>query len=332
MSVVFLIAGVLLVAGAVGDALWTALWVDRAAGPVTARVSTWAWQLALRLFRGRHRALSATGPVILVGTVVGWVAWLCVGWVLVFASDDSALINASDGSSAGWTGRIWYVFYAVFTMGNGDFVPQHGTWQVVSGLLTASGMFLVTMSITYLLSVVSAATAKRAFASAVHGLGRTGSSLVTAGWNGVDVRSLNSQVESLTAQLTTLTEKYLSYPVLQYYHASRPEKSPPLAIAVLDDALVLLTAGVASDARPSGASIVALRASINTFLETLEVAFIPQGNSVPPRPRLAFLTDAGVPTASDHDYERAADSHDDRRRQLLALVRNDGWDWPAERP
>lgn len=328
MEFLLLAAGVALVVATLIDALWTALWVDKAAGPVTSRVSSWVWQGALRLFRGRHGALSAMGPVILVGTVIGWVASLSAGWLLIFSSDGSSLVDATDGSTPGWTGRVWYVFYAVFTMGNGDILPRVGAWQVVSGLLTASGMFLVTMSITYLLSVVSAATAKRAFASSVHGIGRTGAEVVTTGWNGTDFRSLERHIDSLTAHVTSLTEKYLSYPVLQYYHAAKREKSPPLAIAILDDALVLLTAVVPAQHRPARVSLRSLESSLDTFLETLDVAFIPAGQALPPRPSLAPLKDADVPLLAQEEHDSALRPHNDRRRKLLSLVHNDGWDWP----
>lgn len=329
MASVLAVAGMLLLLVTVADALWTALWVDRAAGPVTSRVSTWIWHGALGAIGRRHRWLSAFGPLILVGTVVGWVVALWAGWVLLFGADPQSLIDtrAGEGGGAGWTGRIWFVAYAMFTMGNGDFVPQTGWWQIASSLVNGSGMFLVTLAITYLLSVISAVTAKRAFASTVHGLGRTGPDLVLAGWNGEDLHGLDRQLTGLSGQLAQLTEKYLSYPVLQYYHAERAEKSPALAIGVLDDALTLLSHGVAEHARPDPAAMKAARTSIASFLETLDAAFIPSAPSPPPPPRLDRLRDAGVPTVEDAQFAAAVDGLSDRRRALLGLVNNDGWAW-----
>ncbi len=79
-----------------------------------------------------------------------WILGLWAGWVLVFASDPRALGLSSGPGFADWTGRIWFVSYTMFTVGNGDFTPADGAWQVVSGLVAATGMSLVTLAVTYL--------------------------------------------------------------------------------------------------------------------------------------------------------------------------------------
>lgn len=327
MSTVFATAGVLLLVTAAVDALWTTLWVDRAAGPLTARITSLAWRSALRLVGRRHTVLGAFGPLLLLGTVLLWVAMLWAGWVLVFAADPQSLLWTRGPGHADWTGRIWFVGYALFTMGNGDYTPQEGLWQVVSALVNASGMFLVTLAITYLLSVLSAVTNKRAFASSVHGLGRTGTGFVLAGWNGRDLHPLDRQLTQLSGQLVQVTEQYLAYPVLQYFHAARAEKSPALAVAVLDDALLLLRFAVSPALRPDPAATTAAWSSVGTFLETLEPAFIPTAPVPPPLPDVAPLPSSGVPVVDDGEFAAAVEGVTERRRRILGLVRNDGWDW-----
>jgi hypothetical protein len=330
VEVVFAAVGTLLLAATVIDALWTTLWVDGAGGPVTSRVTSWSWRAVRRVAPRRHRFLSLSGPLILVGTVLGWVVMLWAGWVFLFAAEPQSLIDTRDGGYAGWTGRIWFVAYAMFTMGNGDFSPADGLWQVLSSLVNGSGMFLVTLAITYLLSVISAVVAKRAFASSVHSLGRTGADVVLAGWNGRDLHALDRQLADLTGQLSKLTEQYLSYPVLQYYHAARAVKSPALAVGVFDDALTLLRYGVEPEVRPDVAAVSSARATVDSFLETLEAAFIPAAPVQPPAPDLDRLRKAGVPTVDPHDFDSAVAGLDGRRRSLLGLVRNDGWSWWKE--
>ncbi len=331
MDLVFAAVGVGVVALTVVDALWTTAWVDGAAGPVTSRVTSWSWRGLRRAARRHHRLLSLSGPVILVGTVVAWVLGLWTGWVLLFSADPQSLIDTSDeGGYADLTGRIWFVGYAMFTMGNGDFRPTEGLWQVVSSLVNASGMFLVTLAITYLLSVISAVVGKRAFASSVHALGRDGSEFVLAGWNGRDLHALDRDIAGLTAQLAQLTEQYLSYPVLQYYHAARAQKSPALAVAVFDDALTLLRFGVPAEVRPNVATVASARATVDSFLETLEAAFIPAAADPPPPPDLETVRTAGIPTVGEDDFVQTVGELSGRRRSLLGLVRNDGWSWWKE--
>ncbi|RBY91948.1 hypothetical protein DQ237_19245 [Blastococcus sp. TF02-8] len=46
-----------------------------------------------------------------------------------------------------------------------------------------SGLFVVTLSITYLLAVVSAVVDRRALATHVHALGRSGGDVLVTGWS-----------------------------------------------------------------------------------------------------------------------------------------------------
>ncbi len=310
------------------DTLWTVFWVDGSAGPLTGRVTTWGWRAALRLSRRRHKALSTFGPVILVTTVVLWIVLLAMGWVLLFAADPSALRDTRDDVLASWTGRIWFVAYTMFTVGNGDFTPQDGLWQVVSSVVAVSGLFLVTLAITYLLSVLSAVTSKRSFAGQVMGLGGSAEELVLSGWNGHDLHSLDRHLADLSSQLARLNNQYLAYPVLQYYHAAAVDRSPVKAVAVLDDALTLMTSGIADAARPDVASLTSARSSVTSFVEdTQQAAALAPAAEVPPWPRLDVLRQHGIPTVDDGAFEGAMSRLDERRKALLGLVQGDGWRW-----
>ncbi len=55
------------------------------------------------------------------------------GWTFVFASSEQALMDTIErGTYADWTGRIFFVAYAMFTMGNGDSAPQGDVWPSAS--------------------------------------------------------------------------------------------------------------------------------------------------------------------------------------------------------
>ena len=328
MEPLFAVLGIALVLTAVVDALWTTLWVDGAAGPVTGRLTTWSWRLVLKLGgRRHHKALSLFGPTILMGTVVTWVLLLLAGWVLLFASDPRSLQVPSDAGLADWTGRIWYVAYSMFTVGNGDFTPQEGLWQIVSSVVSGSGMFVVTLAISYVLSVLSAVVGKRAFAGAVTGLGSSPEEFVLSGWDGRDLHALDRELSSLSGQLARLTQQYQSYPVLQYYHGAEVSKSPIKAVAIFDDALTLMRFGVTEEARPSVAALTSSRSGVRSFLDALEQALMLPAPDAPPHPSLQALRERGVPTASDGEFDDAVGGLADRRCLLRAVVRSDGWRW-----
>jgi hypothetical protein len=278
------------------------------------------------LGRRHHHRLSLFGPVILMLTVVVWIALLWAGWMILFAAGERSLLHAHNQIPADWSARFYFVGYMMFTAGNGDFSPNGDGWQVAGALTNASGMLVATLAITYLLSVVSAVVQKRAFASQVMGFERA-ETFVASGWNGRDFHSLDLPLSSLASALSVLSEQYLSYPILQYYHAARPDKSPILAITVLDDALTLLRFGIPEAQRPNPVVLNSARSAVASFLETMPSSFIHAAPEAPPPPSLDRLREMQIPTVEDADFETALQQVTERRRKLLGLVRNDGWTW-----
>ena len=262
--------------------------------------------------------------------VILWIGLLWLGWMLVYAGGESSLLHASTNAPADWSGRFYFVGYMLFTVGNGDSSPNGSTWQVLAALTNMSGMLLATLAITYLLSVVSAVVQKRGFASQVAGLGHTAAEIVEGGWNGKDLRALDLPLNSLSSELAQLSERYLAYPVLQYYHAASPKKSPVVAAALLYEALTLMRFGVPAEHRPSAAVLRSARASVQSFLSTLPSAFIHPAPKAPPEPDLAAVSKVGIPTVPPDQFGNALNGLDERRRSLLGLVRYDGWDWGIE--
>jgi len=324
----FLLLGTAILVLVFLDALWTTLWVDSGAGPLTARLTTWSWTGYRRLVGKRNdRRLSLFGPFILILSLTVWVALLWIGWALVFAGDERALIHAQDRTPADRSDRLYFVGYMIFTSGNGDFVPEGDGWQIAAALANATGMILITLSITYLLSVVSAVVSKRAFASQVTGLGSCAEAFVRSGWNGRDLRALDLPLGGIASSLAVLAQQYEAYPVLQYYHGAKAGRSPIVAVAVLDEALTLMRYGVAEAARPNPAVLQSARAAVASLLETMPNAFIEDSPSAPPPPPLEKLAQDGLPVASADEFAAHLATLSQRRRSLLGLLLNDGWVW-----
>ncbi|WP_375263815.1 ion channel, partial [Palleronia sp.] len=312
------------------DALWTTLWVDGSAGPISARITTWSWRGTLALFgRRRHRVQSLFGPFVLSLIVLLWVTMLWLGWTLIYGGEPLSLLHATTKTPADWSGRFYFVGYMLFTAGNGDYTPNGDVWQVLAALTNMTGMLLATLAITYVLSVVSAVVQKRAFASQVSGLGQTAAKIVASGWNGQHLRSLDLPLSSLSSQLSQMSERYRAYPVLQYYHAAERQKSPIVAVTLLDDALTLMKFGVPAEHQPSPAVLQSARASVESFLDTLPSAFIHPAPEAPPDPDLAAVADVGIPTLPQEQFVEEVEALSERRRRMLGLLRNDGWNWDS---
>jgi hypothetical protein len=322
-------AGALLVAVSVLDAVITTLAAGNGGGPLTRRLATWSWSALRRLARGHHRVLSYGGAFVLLGTVLTWVVLLWAGWSLVFASADEAVVDATTHSSASIASRVYYAGFVVFTLGVGDVIAGSGTWQVLTSVASFLGLFLVTLSITYLVSVVSAAVGRRAMARSISLSGMSGVDIVRTHWDGRVVGGgWDSLAQTLADRLLQVTQQHLAYPVLHSFHASEPASSAPRTVAALDDAVLLMCAGLAEDARPSRAGLDRLIRAIDHYAHTVSGAGA--GDHEPPgAPPLSALREHAIPTVTEQEYAAATRDHATRRRAVHALVSADAWSWPA---
>ncbi|UPW00095.1 potassium channel family protein [Halorussus gelatinilyticus] len=330
MNVLYLGLGSILLLGTVGDLLWTTLWVEGGAGPLTTRLMEWTWRALSRGNGGRSRVLNLAGPVILVLSLVVWLVSIWTGWTLIFAGGEDAVFDTIRGGPLSWSDLSYFAGYTMFTLGNGGFAPRDGVWQFATVLATASGMLFVTLTVTYVLSVLDAVAQKHAFASGVTGLGTDASTVVTTYWNGEEFDGLDLQLDTFSSQIDTLTANHKAYPVLHYFHSRQATEDPAVAIAVLDETLTLLRFGLPERARPSEALLKGTRSGIRSYLDALLALHRPSDRD-PPAPDLARVREAGLSTVSDDEFaESLADCDvDERRRLLLAVVESNARRWPS---
>ena len=167
------------------ESLWTTLWIDGSGSPLSSRFTTGIWRLMRAVVGTKHHsALSLNGPVTLSLTILLWILMMMFGWSFVFYSYTGSLVSTSDQTPPDFAGTLWYVAYTMFTVGNGDFAPKGDTWQLVSAAVATTGMLMVTLSITYLLQIVSADVNKRSFASQVSSIASHPEDFVVSQWTG----------------------------------------------------------------------------------------------------------------------------------------------------
>lgn len=181
IQLLYLAAGIVLLLVAIVDLFWTTLWDDKGAGPLSSRLMTVVWRRLRNPGNERETLLTIGGPSILLLTLFVWIGLIWGGWVLVYAGGENALIHARDVGHVTWTGRLYFVAQAMFTMGNGDFYPSTQVWQVAASLTTASGMLLVTLGVSYVISVLDGVTGRRSFANSVMGVGNRSEAFVRQG-------------------------------------------------------------------------------------------------------------------------------------------------------
>ena len=318
MSTLYLVLGVLFLLVVIIDLLWTTLWVEGGAGPLTSRLMAGTWKLVRRAGARNSRLLTVSGPLILSLSLAIWIAFLWAGWTLLFASAENVLLDTVDARQISWSELIYYTGYTIFTLGNGDFIPQGSLWQIATTLASASGMLFITLSVTYVLSVLGAVTQKRTFATSVNGLGTQGTEILQTSWDGDAFRGLEIPLNTVATQLNTLTANHKAYPILHYFYSGQPAQAPTTSITVLDEALTLLRFGVAEQNRPDEILIKQVRSSVQSYLEIVGSAYIEPADRSPPPPDIATLREMDIPAVSDEEFASSITELDERRRNICS--------------
>lgn len=326
---VYLFVGLALVVAVGADLLWTTLWADGGAGPLTTSLMEGTWRILRRFGERRSKVLSLSGPLVLLLTLAMWVTLIWAGWTLVFASGPNALNYTRGAEPVSWVGRLYFVAYTLFTLGNGDFSPTSGTWRIATALTNGSGMVLITLSVTYVVNVLQAVVKKRSFASSVQGVAKRSEKFAISGWDGADFAEHDLPLDTFSSQLSTIASQHKAYPILHYYRSSSRQHAAPIATAILDDALTLLRFGVAPEARPNEPLLETARSSTEDYLQSVYSLPVQPTERAPAAPDLARLREEGVPTVSDERFGDAVEGLEDRRRRLRGIVDSQSWRWPS---
>lgn len=330
MGILLFLLGILLLAGILVDIFTTTL-TARGGGFVTNRVAVALWGVALSVHQRRSapQLLTTMGPLITASVVLIWVAAMWAGWSLIFSAGATGVVEAQSGQPADAWSRIYYAGFTLFTLGVGDYRPSGAPWQMLTALCVANGLLTLTLSVTYFVPVVSAATRKRQLAASISSFGMRPSQIVANGWTDGSFDRLMFQLASLNGMISQQAQEHLAYPVLAYFYSAEDELALAPRLAALDEALQLMRHAVAPEARPAEVDLRPLTGGIGVYIQTLGSNYVSAGLEEPPMPMLAALRDAGIPLNDEKHIELGFRQEAQRRRMLLGLVLNDGHDWPA---
>ncbi|HSI68534.1 MAG TPA: potassium channel family protein [Planococcus sp. (in: firmicutes)] len=331
MESLYLVLGLIILVIGIIDFMWTTLWVDGGAGPITKNVSKLFWKTLKKISQRNHGFLSLSGPLLLSLTLFIWISMIWLGWTLIFAGSADAIINSEGEGPLAWSERFYYTGFLIFTLGVGDYYPLNGIWQIVSIFASGTGLLFITLGVTYILNVLEAVTNKRAFADSITGLADCGSELAINAWNGKDYHDFDLLLDSLSSQLSILTAQHKAYPVLHYYYAQSQDEDLPSALAIFDEALTLIHLSSPENVKPNKLLLKEARSSVESYLDTLTAAFIMPAEEVPEIATLQKLNAADVPTVAEEAFQKGLHELDERRKKLLALIEENGHDWPAEK-
>lgn len=324
--------GVVLVVTVIVDLLWTTVAAGAGGGPGTIRLANTLWLGARRITRPRqHRLLQAIGVGVTLVVIGAWIAMLLLGWFLIFSSAAEAVVDSTTRQPAGGWSRLYYSGFTVFTLGVGDYVAGGPVWQVATVIATGTGLTLVTLAITYVLSVTTSVTQRRALAAQISALGRSPTDVLGAAWNGSAFSGLSPALNPLVPSIGQLAQRHLAFPVLHYFHSAQRQTAIAPSIAVLDEVLTVLQHGVVPEHQPPALTIRQLRNVVGELLEYATGASEPGPWEVssrrPPMPLLEGVRSLGIPVVDEDVWRARVTALAPRRQQLSAYLAVDGWRW-----
>ncbi|MGC5584828.1 hypothetical protein [Ornithinimicrobium sp. W1665] len=331
MTVLLGVLGWSLVLLVVWDAFVTILRID-GPGPLTRGWSEPGWRLLLVVHHRRriHRVLAAAGPAMTLATIVVWFLGLALGtWLLLRAAPGSVVL-ATGRVPAGPLDLAYYVPVALTGLGYGDYVPDGPPWTFVTGALTFVATTLLTLAVSYVVSVISAALKRRTTASAVFALGDDPATVARrlaedpGAWAGPYLAGLAGDVSEVAAQQR-------AFPVLRYFHSADPHRSPALATLLLADAVLLLRSRP-GQGLPEGLAAV-VDSAVSELVDVKAGRPVDRDHDAEERDLVAAAGRLDIPTAAGSAFRDRWPTHAEVRDGLVRAVADDGW-WsqsPAER-
>lgn len=328
MGIVLYITGFSLMLFTIIDLIWTTLWIDGGAGPLSKGIAKGTWKIIRKMNKHGTTFFNVVGPLSLVFTLLCWVLFLWLGLTLFFSGDPESIIKTTFGGPVMWYERVYFTGFSLFTLGIGDYSPQPGYWQLVTAISSAMGMLLLTLGASYIISVISAVVKKRAMARTITGLGKNSTDIIEKGWNGENFYQMDLFLMNVSSQITELTQQHHAYPLLHYYHSLKPEESSAVGIAILDDVLTIMYYGIDDKETINMTLWNEARSSVGIYIETLTKAFIKEASSEPPLPDISSINREGSRFISQEEFSKQTKEISQRRKQLLGAVEADNHQWP----
>lgn len=310
------------------DLIWTTV-LPHGAGPLSSTIARGVSSLIHVPSQTVKRWVQHLGgSANLLLTLSCWVALAWIGWWLVFLGLPQGVVSTATGEPAGTLDRLYFAGYNLFTLGLGDFKPNGWIAQLLTPLAAFWGLVTVTLSITYIIPVLSAVNEQRQLTALIRDLGPTPASQVAGAWDGKSVeRYLERINQSIVPRIHLHNQRHRTYPVVHYFRSASRDDNFAVMIAVLDEALGLIEEALDSDCRADPWLIRPARRAISGLLQQMDGSFVRVHGDTPPVGSLRVLMQTGIPLIDSSVYVQGVKRTTDRRRRLATFVADAGWSW-----
>lgn len=294
------------------------------AGPLSRLGCQGLWHVLLAVHRRKpiHRVLKYAGPAMILLSIVTWYLLLGLSVFMVLAAHPGSVIDSTTKAPATAVEMLYFTNTTTSSLGYGEWVPSGPPWTFLSTLATLLASIVLTVSLSYVLSVVSAAVQRRSLATGIFAMGESEEEIIRNANLDDTQGSLKNYLLSLSAAIDHQGLRHLAFPVLKYFHATESELSPARGVLLLGDTLFLLNLEASGSFR--GVTQV-LQSSIDNFVEFSRAGNASTESANSARHRLAENAKRLGLCSDPTRFTEAYDGYLPLRRRLLALCQEDGW-------
>lgn len=251
----------------------------------TGSISGWLMRASWRVFRGISTHLPGllrlAGPATMLLVIGGWTILLVVGWAFTiwpYLPEGFVLSTGLEPSeNAGFLDALYLSMVTLATLGYGDIAPVGALLRVLVPTEALVGFALLTVSISWLLSIYPVLSRRRSLAREIWLLRQaesdTGASLSD------EATDPENFLSDLSSRLVTVRNELVQFPITYYFHGD-DEKN---ALSMNLPYLLNLTKQLDGSKNPALQLRAAmLNRAIEDFATVLATRFLDLSPSSPP--------------------------------------------------
>jgi Ion channel len=205
-------------------------------GPLAQPLVSFIWHVARAIaFRSspekRHKKLNSVGPWLMPVLITIYVLLLILGFALIYypRMPDHFLV-APEAQGSRWVSSLYFSGVTLTTIGFGDITPRTNGMRLLSFAEAASGLGLISLAISYLITVYRALERKRAAALAFYIQADGGADAVSFIANHKVADKLSGLPQTLrtaSRDLQETLESHIEHPIIHYFHPVEIYKGLP---------------------------------------------------------------------------------------------------------